>query len=225
MITPSIILCFAIICETCTYSHSHPNPAFANRHFSLKKVSFNNNKVLPKFATSSDTAIDAMLDAEEATAIDAHDISMIEKSILAATNKLELCQEKATQTEYEVKAALEEKYEAKTLIESIERERRAAEMRFLSTEHYDDDDEVRERLRDSSVMHADAGLLAGALEREHEAELRLEKAIEDGIAAKRELERMIDSKVTLKQELRGLEELVHERSLSFWEEEKKDKKF
>mmetsp|Transcript_27258 Transcript_27258/g.49508 ORF Transcript_27258/g.49508 Transcript_27258/m.49508 type:complete len:442 (-) Transcript_27258:313-1638(-) len=433
MITSIITLCFVILCETCTCSHRHLNPAFMNRYFSLKKVSFNNNKVPPNFAASGDAANDAMIDAEEVAAINAHDVSdpgmegaamersvimaadimeqemmktkleehdvkprpaffrkirsvfhhddaeesdadflqvneaeakyahylsdvaamehadeillvdslreeeeddnngdlldateaeanyahdladvaatehaneilletnedqeenddneedlldaneseanyapdlsataamehveevsiteqefdeepkyarnlsatismteqqfdeeltMLEKSILAATDKLELYQEKAAKIEYEAKAALEEKYEAKALIESIERERRAAEMRFLSTEHYDNDDEVKERLRDSSVMHADDGLLADALKREHDAELRLESAIEDDIAAKEELERMIDSKVTLKQELRDLEGIVHERAISLWkeEEEKKEKK-
>ncbi len=58
---------------------------------------------------------------------------MIEKSVVAATDKLELCQKTAEETELEVKIALEEKYSAKALAESIERERRAAEMRFLAT--------------------------------------------------------------------------------------------
>ena len=58
---------------------------------------------------------------------------MIEKSVAAATDKLELCQKKAEETELEVKIALEQKYSAKALAESIERERRAAEMRFLAT--------------------------------------------------------------------------------------------
>ena len=50
---------------------------------------------------------------------DAADLAlmMIEKSILAATDKLELCQEKAEQAENEAKAALEAKYNVKALAE------------------------------------------------------------------------------------------------------------
>lgn len=156
---------------------------------------------------------------------DAADLAlmMIEKSVVAATDKLELCQEKAEQTEKEVKAALEEKYEAKALAESIERDRRAAEMRFLSTEHFAEEQEVAERRRDSSILHADNELLAETLKREHDAELKLEKAIEEDIAAKKELEHMIDSKAILKQEFHDLEKIIHDRTLTMWEEEKAKK--
>ncbi|KAL7549193.1 hypothetical protein ACHAWF_012459 [Thalassiosira exigua] len=152
---------------------------------------------------------------------DAADLAlmMIEKSVIAATDKLELCQKKAEETEYEVKIALEEKYAAKALAESIERDRRAAEMRFLSTEHFGEDPEVMERRRDSSILHADSELLSEALEREHNAELELEKAIEHDIATKRELEQMIDNKAALKQEFHDLEKIVHERTMKLWEKE------
>ena len=149
---------------------------------------------------------------------------MIEKSVEACSDKLQLSQEKAEQTESEVKAALEEKYEAKALAESIERDRRAAEMRFLSTEHFSEDVEVVERRRDSSILHADNELLADALIREHDAELKLEKAIEEDIAAKKELEQLIDNKAALKQEFHDLEKIVHERTLSLWEKENAKKK-
>lgn len=148
---------------------------------------------------------------------------MMEKSVIAATDKLELCQKKAEETENEVKMALEEKYSAKAVAESIERDRRAAEMRFLSTEHFSEDVEVVERLRDSSILHADSDLLKEALEREHDAELKLEKAIEHDIAAKKELEHMIDNKAALKQELHDLEEIIHERTMALWEKENSKK--
>lgn len=146
-------------------------------------------------------------------------LMMIEKSVLAATDKLELCMERARQTEDEVKSALEEKYSAKALAESVERERRAAEMRFLSAEHFGDDANVIERRRDSSILHADSELLADALRQEHDAELKLEKAIEHDIAAKKELEQMIENKAALKQEFHDLEEIIHERTLALWEKE------
>ena len=147
-------------------------------------------------------------------------LMMMEKSVLAATDKLELCEEQAKRTEHEVKAALEEKYFAKAVAESIERERHAAEMRFLSTEHFDDEADVMERLRDSSVVHADDALLQDALKQEHDAELRLEKAIEKDIAAKQELEQMIDNKAALKKEFHDLEKIIHERAVAVWEKEK-----
>eukprot|EP01083_Nonionella_stella_P298798 1014105_1 len=157
---------------------------------------------------------------------DAADLAlmMMEKSITAATDKLELCQKKAEQTENEVKIALEEKYCAKALAESLERERRAAERRFLSTEHFSEDIEVMERRRDSAMMHADRELLADALNREHNAELQLEEAIEHDIATKKELEQTIDNKAALKQELHHLEDIIHERTHELWEKENANKK-
>ena len=44
-------------------------------------------------------------------------LMMIEKSILAVIDKLELCQEKAEQAENEAKAALEARYNVKALAE------------------------------------------------------------------------------------------------------------
>lgn len=145
---------------------------------------------------------------------------MLEKSVIAATDKLEICQSKAEKTENEVKVALEEKYSAKAVAESIERERRAAEMRFLSTEHFSDDVDVMERARDSSIIHSNNELLADALKQERDAELKLEDAIEHDIAAKKELEQMIENKSMLKQELHDLEKIVHQHNLALWEKEK-----
>ncbi|KAL7526606.1 hypothetical protein ACHAXR_005988, partial [Thalassiosira sp. AJA248-18] len=156
---------------------------------------------------------------------DAADLAlmMMEKSVLAATDKLELCQKKTEQTENEVKSALEEKYSAKALAESIERDRKAAELRILSTEHFGEDADVLERRRDSSILHADSEIISDALKREHDAELKLEKAIEHDIAAKRELEQMIDNKAVLKQEFHELEKIIHERALSLWKKESSKK--
>ncbi len=151
-------------------------------------------------------------------------LMMIEKSVIAATDKLELCQREAEQTEQEVKAALEEKYSAKALAESIERDRRAAEMRFLSTEHFSEDAAVTERKRDSSILHSDNQLLADALAAEADAEVKLEQAIEHDIAAKKELEHMIENKAALKQEFHDLSSLIHERTLKMWEKENEAKK-
>lgn len=150
---------------------------------------------------------------------------MMEKSVLAATDKIELCQKQAEQTELEVKVALEDKYSAKALAESIERERRAAEMRFLSTEHFSDDAEVMERRRDLSIMHADNELLLNALKREQDAELKLEQAIEHDIEAKKELEQIIHNKAALRQEFHDLEDIIHERTVELWEKDnaKKEK--
>eukprot|EP00579_Thalassiosira_antarctica_P003776 CAMPEP_0201905732 /NCGR_PEP_ID=MMETSP0902-20130614/56659_1 /ASSEMBLY_ACC=CAM_ASM_000551 /TAXON_ID=420261 /ORGANISM="Thalassiosira antarctica, Strain CCMP982" /LENGTH=544 /DNA_ID=CAMNT_0048439851 /DNA_START=70 /DNA_END=1704 /DNA_ORIENTATION=- len=131
-------------------------------------------------------------------------LMMMEQSILAATEKLEICQEKAEHTENKVKCALEEKYSAKALAQSIERNRRAAEMRFLSAEHYASDDTDM-----SSIIHTDSELLSDALKQEHEAELKLENAIEDDIAMKKELEKMIEKKSFLKQDLHDLENIIH----------------
>eukprot|EP01083_Nonionella_stella_P068535 182082_1 len=152
---------------------------------------------------------------------DASDMAlmMLEKSILAATDKLELCQAEAEQTEAHVKAALEEKYSAKAVAESIERERHAVEDRFLATEHFDDHDDVLERLRDSSILHSNDDLLADVHQQEHEAELKLEKYIEEDIAAKQELEQMIENKAILKQELHDLEQIIHEHTVSLWDKE------
>ena len=150
-------------------------------------------------------------------------LMMLEKSVIAATDKLEICQSKAEKTENEVKVALEEKYSAKAVAESIERERLAAEMRFLSTEHFSDDGDVMERARDSSIIHSNNELLADALKQERDAELKLEDAIEHDIAAKKELEQMIENKSMLKQELRDLEKIVHEHNLALWEKENAEK--
>jgi len=157
---------------------------------------------------------------------DAADLAlmMMEKFITAATDKLELCQKKAEQTENEVKIALEEKYCAKALAESLERERRAVERRFLSTEHFSEDIEVMERRRDSAILHADREMLADALKREHNAELQLEEAIEHDIATKKELEQTIDNKAALKQELHHLEDIIHERTHERWKKENANKK-
>ncbi len=54
---------------------------------------------------------------------------IVKKSILAATDKLELSsREEAVKTEHEVEASLDKKYSARALAESIKRERRAVEM-------------------------------------------------------------------------------------------------
>lgn len=152
---------------------------------------------------------------------DASDLAlmMLEKSVLAATDKLELCQIKAAETEYVVKEALEAKYTAKALSESIERERRAAEMRYLSTEHYEDDVDVMERVRDASVMHANNDLLEQALQQEQDAEVKLEQAIESDILAKKELEQMIENKSILKQEFHDLEKIIHDHTFAMMREE------
>ena len=83
-------------------------------------------------------------------------------------------------------------------------------MRFLPTEYSSDDVEVKERLLDSSILQADNDLLSDALKREHAAELRLESAIENDIATKKELERIIGNKAMLKQEFRDLENTIHQ---------------
>lgn len=152
---------------------------------------------------------------------DAADLAllMMEKSVVAAADKLELCQEQAEKTEYEVKAALEDKYAAKALSESIERERHAAEMRMLATEHFDDDVDVMERRRDSSIVHADDVLLREALKQERNAELRLEKAIETDIKVKKDLEQMIDNKAVLKEEMHELEKIIRDHAVLVWEKE------
>jgi len=152
---------------------------------------------------------------------DASDLAlmMLEKSVLAATDKLELCQIKAVETEYAVKEALEAKYTAKALSESIERERRAAEMRYLSTEHYEDDVDVVERRRDSSIMHANNDLLTQALQQERDAEVKLEQAIESDILAKKELEQMIENKSILKQEFHDLEKIIHDHTFNLMKKE------
>ncbi len=130
---------------------------------------------------------------------------MMEKSVIAATDKLEICQEKAKQTEQEVRAALEEKYSAKALAESIERERHAAEMRFLSNKYRNDDVNF-------SIVHDNDKVLHDAHRQEHRAELRLEKAIEDDITAKKDLEQMIENKAALKVALHELQEIIHEHA-------------
>ncbi len=54
---------------------------------------------------------------------------IVEKSILAAMDNLELSsQEEAAKTKHEVEAALDEKYSARALAKSIDRERRVVEM-------------------------------------------------------------------------------------------------
>jgi len=77
-------------------------------------------------------------------------------------------------------------------------------MRFLSAEHYASDDTDM-----SSIIHTDSELLSDALKQEHEAELKLENAIEDDIAMKKELEKMIEKKSFLKQDLHDLENIIH----------------
>lgn len=146
-------------------------------------------------------------------------VMMVEKSILAASDKLELLRENAEQTQYEIKTALEEKYAAKALAESLEREMHAAKLHSLSTEHFGDEADVTERLRDSSVLHADSALLEDALESEKAADIRLEDAIEHDIATKKELEQMIGNKAMLKQELHDLKNVIHQRSMSQWKKE------
>ena len=80
-------------------------------------------------------------------------------------------------------------------------------MRFLSAEHYASDDTDT-----TSIIHTDSELLSDALKQEHEAELKLENAIEDDIAMKKELEQMIEKKSVLKQDLRDLENSIHEHT-------------
>lgn len=91
-------------------------------------------------------------------------------------------------------------------------------------ENFSDDADVLERKRDSSILHADNELLSDALKQEHDAEIKLEKAIEHDIAAKKELEQMIENKAALKQELHDLESIIHERAASLWEKENAKKK-
>jgi len=149
----------------------------------------------------------------------------IEKSIVAAKEEVEFCQKIAELTEDEVKTALEEKYSAKALAKSIEHDQRAAEMRFISKENFEEDEaEVMERYQDSSILHADEELLADVHKREHDAGLKLEEAIEHDISAKRELEHMIDNKASLKHELHILEQIIHDRTLELWKKEGISKK-
>ena len=68
MIASIIILSLAILGETCSH---RPGPAFINHKFSLKTRPFDNNKVF--FSDSEND--EALFDAEEAAAFDAHDIS------------------------------------------------------------------------------------------------------------------------------------------------------
>ena len=144
---------------------------------------------------------------------------MMEKSVIAATDKLELCQERAKQTEKQVRIALEEKYFAKAVAESIERERRTAEMRFFSSKHDDDDPPNLMELGDGSFADNEI-LLHEAHKQEHDAEILLEKAIEDDIAAKKDLEQMIENKAALKEELHDLQEIIHDHAALAMEKEK-----
>ena len=145
---------------------------------------------------------------------------MMEKSVSAARDKLELCREKAKQAENNVRTALEQKYTAKALAESIERERHAAEMRFFS--HYSDDDPPNlMELGDGSFADNEM-LLHEAHKQENDAEMLLEEAIEDDIAAKKDLEQMIENKAALKAELHDLQEIIHEHAA--WAMEKKVEK-
>ena len=138
---------------------------------------------------------------------------MMEKSIVAASDKLEMCKEKVKQTEKEVKAALEKKYSSKALAESIERERHAEEMRFLSNKYRGDDVNI-------SAVHDNDKVLHDAHVREHDAELDLEKAIEEDIATKKDLERMIENKAALKEVLHEIQEIIHEHAALAVEMEK-----
>jgi hypothetical protein len=130
---------------------------------------------------------------------------MMEKSVSAAKDKLELCREKVKLAEKNVRTALEQKYTAKALAESIERERHAAEMRFFSNKYRGDNVNF-------SIVHDNDKVLHDAHRLEYTAELRLEKAIEDDIAAKKDLEQMIENKAALKAELHDLQEIIHEHA-------------
>ena len=112
---------------------------------------------------------------------------MMEKSVSAAKDKLELCRENAKLADNNVRTALEQKYTAKALAESIERERHAAEMRFFSNKYRGDNVNF-------SIVHDNDKVLHDAHRLEYRAELRLEKAIEDDIAAKKDLEQIIENK-------------------------------
>ena len=138
--------------------------------------------------------------------------------MIAATDKLELCQEKAKQTEGELRAALEQKYSAKALAESIEREIHAAEMRFFSHKYPDDEPPNLMELGNGSLADNEM-LLHEAHRQEHDAEILLEKALEDDIAAKKDLEQMIENKAALKEELHDLQEIIHEHAAWAMEKE------
>jgi tRNA A-37 threonylcarbamoyl transferase component Bud32 len=138
---------------------------------------------------------------------------MMEKSVVAASDKLEMCKEKVKQTEKEVKAALEKKYSSKALAESIERERHAEEMRFLSNKYRGDDVNF-------SAVHDNDKVLHDAHKLEHEAELQLEKAIEEDIASKKDLEHMIENKAALKEVLHEMQEIIHEHAALAMEKER-----
>ena len=145
---------------------------------------------------------------------DAADLAllMMEKSVVAATDRLEMCLEKVKQTEQEVKLALEKKYSSKALAESIERERHAAEMRFLSNKYRGDNVNF-------SAVHDNDKVLHDAHRQEHDAEMMLEKAIEEDIATKKDLEQMIESKAALKEVLHELQEIIHEHAALAMEKE------
>jgi len=145
---------------------------------------------------------------------DAADLAlmMMEKSVVAATDRLEMRLEKVKQTEQEVRAALEKKYTSKALAESIERERHAAEMRFLSNKYRNDDVNF-------SAVHDNDKVLHDAHRQEHDAELRLERAIEEDIATKKDLEQMIENKAALKEVLHELQEIIHEHAALAMEKE------
>jgi len=139
-------------------------------------------------------------------------LMMMEKSVVAATDRLEMRLEKVKQTEQEVRTALEKKYTSKALAESIERERHAAEMRFLSNKYRNDDVSF-------SAVHDNDKVLHDAHRQEHDAELRLEKAIEEDIATKKDLEQMIENKAALKEVLHELQEIIHEHAALAMENE------
>src|SRR6056300_1214705 len=107
---------------------------------------------------------------------------MMEKSVSAAKDKLELCREKVKLAENNVRTTLEQKYTAKALAESIERERHAAEMRFFSHKYDVDEPPNLMELGDGSFADNEM-LLHEAHKQEHDAEILLEEAIEDDIAA------------------------------------------
>eukprot|EP00986_Skeletonema_menzelii_P005723 scaffold2119_cov138-Skeletonema_menzelii.AAC.3 len=146
---------------------------------------------------------------------DAADLAlmMMEKSVVAASDKLEMCLEKVKQTEQEVRTALEKKYSSKALAESIERERHAEEMRFLSNKYRGDNVIF-------SAVHDNDKVLHDAHRQEHDAELLLEKAIEEDIATKKDLEEMIENKAALKEVLHEIQEIIHEHAALAMEGEK-----
>ena len=146
---------------------------------------------------------------------DAADLAlmMMEKSVVAASDKLEMCLEKVKQTEQEVRTALEMKYSSKALAESIERERHAAEMRFLSNKYRGDNVNF-------SAVHDNDKVLHDAHRQEHDAELQLEKAIEEDIVTKKDLEQMIENKAALKEVLHEIQEIIHEHAALAMEMEK-----